>query len=114
MFACEKCNTPMEVEETSNKVDPGRCRRERQCPACGYVCQTTEVSDAVYKAAVRKAAVALAKQMVADLREILAAAQVDFGPVLRRSIETARITGKVHPSTMSSRLRCQFVRGRDL
>ncbi len=61
----------MDVEETSKKCDPGRCRRERQCPKCGYVCQTTEVSDAAYKEAVRKAAIALARVMVADLREIL-------------------------------------------
>ena len=54
MFLCEKCGKEreMEVQETGNKPDPGRCRRERQC-VCGHVCKTTEVSDAAYKSAVR-------------------------------------------------------------
>lgn len=71
MFACERCKDRMDIEVTSGEVDPGRCRRERQCPSCGYHCESTEVSDEAYHAAVEKRAMELAKKMVADTLEIL-------------------------------------------
>jgi transcriptional regulator NrdR family protein len=71
MFACPKCQGPMDVEDTSKDPSARNCRRERHCQPCDFTVMTTEVSDAAYHAAVKKRAKALGKEMVADIREIL-------------------------------------------
>ncbi len=70
MFPCSKCKQKTEVAENL-KSNGDSERRERECLSCHFRFKTTEVSDDVFKSAVRKRARELAREMVTDLREIL-------------------------------------------
>lgn len=70
MYTCERCASPMDIEVTSNKRE-SKCRRTRQCPRCGRVSETTEISTEAFNTLLEKRAMELAKKKLADTLELL-------------------------------------------
>lgn len=70
MFPCPRCKGKAEVADNL-KSNGASQRRERECLSCHFTFTTTEVADSVYKAAVEKRAIELAKKKVAETFEIL-------------------------------------------